>query len=57
LKLQVGEQRDVNFNLVPAGRTENVLVVAETPLIETTKTDVSTVINDRDVANLPTTTS
>jgi Carboxypeptidase regulatory-like domain/TonB dependent receptor len=57
LKLQVGERRDVNFNLVPAGRTENVLVVAETPLIETAKTDVSTVINDRDVANLPTTTS
>ena len=57
LKLQVGEQRDVNFNLVPAGRTESVLVVSETPLLETTKTDVSTVINDRDVGNLPTTTS
>jgi hypothetical protein len=27
--------------LVPAGRTESVLVVSETPLIETTKTDVS----------------
>ena len=57
VKLQVGEQRDVNFDLLPAGQTESVLVTSETPLIEASKTDVSTVINDRDVANLPTTTS
>jgi hypothetical protein len=43
--------------LLPASRTESVLVTAETPLLEATKTDVSTVINNRDVANLPTTTS
>jgi hypothetical protein len=57
VKLQVGEQRDVNFNLEPAGEKQFLVVTSEVPLIETTKTDVSTMINDRDVANLPTTTS
>jgi Carboxypeptidase regulatory-like domain/TonB dependent receptor len=57
VKLQVGEQRDINFNLELAGEKQSVVVTSEVPLIETTKTDVSTMINDRDVANLPTTTS
>jgi Carboxypeptidase regulatory-like domain/TonB dependent receptor len=57
VKLQVGEQRDINFNLEPAGEKQFLIVTSELPLIETTKTDVSTMINDRDVANLPTTTS
>src|SRR5216683_5251271 len=57
VKLQVGEQRDVNFNLGLAGQTQSVMVTSELPLIETTRTDVSTVIDDKDVANLPTTTS
>ncbi len=57
VKLQVGEQRDVNFDLKPAGEKQSVNVTSELPLIETTKTDVSTLLNDKDVANLPTTTS
>src|SRR5258708_3241765 len=57
VKLQVGEQRDINFNLEVAGQRLSVVVTSEVPLIETTKTDVSTVIDERDVANLPTTTS
>jgi hypothetical protein len=57
VKLQVGEQRDINFTLEPAGDKQSLIVTSEVPLIETTKTDVSTMINDRDVANLPTTTS
>jgi hypothetical protein len=57
VKLQVGEQRDINFNLEPAGEKQFLVVTSETPLIETTKTDVSTMIDDKDVANLPTTTS
>jgi hypothetical protein len=57
VKLQVGEVRDINFSLEPAGEKQSVVVTSEVPLIETTKTDVSTVISDRDVANLPTTTS
>lgn len=57
VKLQVGEQRDVNFDLQLAGQQESVVVTSELPLIEQTKTDVSTVIDDKDVADLPTTTS
>jgi hypothetical protein len=57
IKLQVGEQRDVNFNLELAGQKQSVVVTSEQPLVETTKTDVSTVIDERSVADLPTTTS
>jgi hypothetical protein len=57
VKLQVGEQRDINFNLELAGEKELVVVTSEIPLVETTKTEVSTVIDDKSVANLPTTTS
>jgi len=57
VKLQVGEMRDVNFNLELAGQKQSVVVTSELPLVETTKTDVSTVIDDKDVADLPTTTS
>jgi hypothetical protein len=57
VKLQVGEFRDINFNLELAGQKQSVVVTSELPLIETTKTDASTVIDDKSVANLPTTTS
>src|SRR2546430_1849434 len=57
VKLQIGEQRDVNFNLELAGQKQSVVVTSELPLVETTKTDVSTVIDDKAVGNLPTTTS
>jgi Carboxypeptidase regulatory-like domain/TonB dependent receptor len=57
IKLLVGEQRDINFDLVLAGQVQTVLVSSELPLVETTKTDASTNLDDRDVANLPTTTS
>src|SRR5258708_496447 len=57
VKLQVGESRDINFNLELAGQRQSVVVTSEVPLTETTKTDVSTVVDDKDVANLRTTTS
>src|SRR5579864_2887071 len=57
VKLQVGEQRDVNFNLELEGQKQSVMVTSELPLIEQTKTDTSTVIDDKAVADLPTTTS
>ena len=57
VKIQVGESRDVNFNLELAGQKESVVVTSEIPLVETTKTDVSINIDDRDVADLPTTTA
>jgi hypothetical protein len=56
VKLQVGEQRDVNFNLELAGQRQTVVVTSELPLVETGKTDVSTVITDKEVEVLPTTT-
>src|SRR5262245_22886105 len=56
VKLQVGEQRDVNFTVSASGATEKVTVTAS-PLVETTKTDVSTVVDEKQVATLPTTTS
>ena len=57
IKLQVGEQRDVNFSLELAGQKQTVVVTSEMPLVETTKTDVSTVVDDKAVSDLPTTTS
>src|SRR5262249_17602468 len=56
VKLQIGEMRDVNFTLSASGTTEKITVTAS-PLVETTKTEVSSVIDDKQVANLPTTTS
>jgi len=56
VKLQVGEARDINFNLELAGQQMTVEVTSELPLIESTRTDVSTVITDKEVAVLPTTT-
>jgi len=57
VKLQVGEQRDINFELTLEGQQQSVLVTSELPLIESSKTDTSTVIDEKDVADLPTTTS
>jgi hypothetical protein len=57
MNLQVGAVRDVNFNLALAGVTTEVKVSAATPLVETTKTDVSTVINDKQMEGLPVLTS
>jgi len=57
VKLQVGEQRDVNLKLAVTGATITVDVTAAAPLVETSKTDVSSVIDEKTVATLPTTTS
>ena len=57
VKVQVGELRDVNFNLELAGQKQTVVVTSELPLVEATKTDISTVVDDKAVADLPTTTS
>jgi hypothetical protein len=57
LKLEIGNARDVNFTLVVAGQKTSVVVTEELPLIETTKTDTSTVIDAKAVSELPTTTS
>lgn len=52
--LNIGEQRDLGFKLALTGASESVEVTTEAPLIETTKTDVSTAITNLDLERLPT---
>src|SRR5205807_3394947 len=51
--LNVGDQRDLNFKLSISGATSTVEVTTAAPLIETTKTDVSTSVTDLDMERLP----
>lgn len=51
--IQIGDQRGVNFKLALASVTTEITVSATTPLVETTKTDSSTVINENDMKGLP----
>jgi len=52
--LNLGDQRDLGFKMGLAGSTESVEVTTTAPLIETTKTDVSTVVSNLDMERLPT---
>src|SRR3954452_19419837 len=52
--LNLGDQRDLGFKLGLAGSTESVEVTTTAPLIESTKTDVSTSITNLDMERLPT---
>jgi hypothetical protein len=54
ITLNVGDQRDLGFKLNIAGSTESVEVTTAAPLIETTKTDVSSSVTDLDMQRLPT---
>src|SRR5260370_14049984 len=56
IKVEVGEQRDVNFNLELAGQRATVVVTSELQLDEYGRADTWNVISDREVAVLPTTT-
>jgi hypothetical protein len=53
--LNVGDTRDVNFSLAAGSVATVVEVITEVPLIQTTKTDVSTVVNESDMQELPVT--
>jgi hypothetical protein len=55
--LQLGEQRDLNFNLGIAAASTSVEVNTEAPVLETTKTEVSTNVSARSIIDLPVTTS
>ncbi|HET8891185.1 MAG TPA: TonB-dependent receptor [Candidatus Angelobacter sp.] len=52
--LNLGDQRDLGFKLGLAGSTESVEVTTTAPLIETTKTDVSSSVTSLDMERLPT---
>ena len=51
--LNLGDQRDLGIKLRVAGSTESVEVTTQAPLIETTKTDVSTSVTSLDMERLP----
>src|SRR5262249_23223329 len=57
LHIDLGAFKDVNFQLVMASAATTVEVNAEAALIETTKTDLSTLVNEADVAALPVTSA
>src|SRR5918993_1793965 len=49
----VGQTQPVDFKMRPAGVSETVTVSGETPVIDLSRTDVSTVVGERAIANLP----
>lgn len=53
IHVDVGSVKDLNFNLVLSGIMTTLEVKDQAPLIESTKTDVSTVVDEADVARLP----
>jgi hypothetical protein len=51
--LQVGQVAELDFTLTPGGVAEKVEVAVASDLVETTRTEVSTVITERQIVNLP----
>ncbi len=54
VKVQVGQKVALDLELGAAGASETINVTSDVPIVETTRTQVSTTVNDRAVANLPT---
>ena len=54
IALNLGDQRDLGFKLNVAGSAESIEVTTTAPLIETTKTDVSSSVTSLDMERLPT---
>jgi outer membrane receptor protein involved in Fe transport len=53
LTLNIGQTLTVNMQLKVAGAQEEITVTADAPLLETTRSQQSSVVNERSVANLP----
>jgi len=51
--VQVGQAIPVDVKMRPAGVTEVVTVTGESPIIDTTRTDVSNVVGETAISNLP----
>ena len=51
--LQVGQAAELDFTLTPGSVAEKVEVAATSELLEPTRTEVSTVITERQIVNLP----
>jgi outer membrane receptor protein involved in Fe transport len=53
IQVSVGQVAPVDLQAQPAGVTETVSVTTDAPLVDTTRTDVSTVIGQDSIRNLP----
>jgi outer membrane receptor protein involved in Fe transport len=53
VRVQVGQTVPVDVRMQPAGVAETISVVAESPLIDVRRTDVSSVIDETSIQNLP----
>ena len=53
IALQVGRSLTIDFALTVQSSTETVTVSAETPILDTEKTEVSQVVSENAVKNLP----
>jgi hypothetical protein len=53
MRLQVGQTAEVNIQLEVGGLTEQVTVISEAPLLETSRADRGTVIDSARIAQLP----
>lgn len=53
LDLTVGQRLNLDLQLAVGGGSETINVSAEAPIVETTRTQVSTTVNSMSVANLP----
>src|SRR5690348_7330014 len=52
--LTVGARINLTLSMAIAGQTQSVTVTGETPILETTRSQVSSTVNDRAIENLPT---
>jgi len=55
--VNVGDLRDQNFRLAIGSAAVEITVTSEAPLVESTRTDVSTVVDERQVRDLPVTSN
>jgi outer membrane receptor protein involved in Fe transport len=53
VQVTVGSRTSLDLNLAASGVAATVLITAEPPTVETTRTSVSTTINERAIENLP----
>ena len=53
VQVTVGSKTSLDLSLAAGGVKESVLITAEPPTVETTRTSVSTTINERAIENLP----
>ena len=53
IKVQVGQKVPLDIQLGAAGAAEIINISSEAPIVETTRTQVSSIVNDKAVSNLP----